>query len=46
MTRPPGIVFKISLGTIDQKDVDVEWKLRPYLNTATKRQALSNSETS
>ncbi|XP_003386630.1 PREDICTED: U3 small nucleolar ribonucleoprotein protein IMP4-like [Amphimedon queenslandica] len=39
-------LFKISLGTIDQKDVDVEWKLRPYLNTAKKKLALSHSETS
>lgn len=34
-------VFEIKLGTIDQTDVDVEWRLRPYMNTAKKRLAIS-----
>lgn len=34
-------VFEIKLGTVDQSDVDVEWRLRPYMNTAKKRLALS-----
>ena len=34
-------VFEIKLGTVDQADVDVEWRLRPYMNTARKRLALS-----
>ena len=36
------VVFEIKLGTVDQVDVDVEWRLRPYLNTAKKRLALSD----
>ena len=35
-------VFEVKLGTVDQVDVDVEWRLRPYLNTAKKRLTLSN----
>ena len=35
------VVYEIKLGTVDQMDVDVEWKLRPYMNTARKRLALS-----
>jgi len=37
-------VFEIKLGTVDQTEVDVEWRLRPYMNTAKKRQALSTAE--
>lgn len=32
--------FKLALGTLDQPDAEVEWVLRPYQNTARKRQAL------
>ena len=32
--------FQITLGTIDQKEAEVEWVLRPYMNTAKKRQVL------
>ena len=38
-------VFEIKLGTVDQSDVDVEWRLRPYMNTAKKRLALSTDGT-
>lgn len=34
-------LYEIKLGTVDQADVNVEWRLRPYLNTARKRFALS-----
>jgi U3 small nucleolar ribonucleoprotein protein IMP4 len=33
-------VWKIALGTLDQKDVQVEWVARPYMNTAKKRKFL------
>ena len=29
-------VFEVKLGTVDQVDVDVEWRLRPYLNILAK----------
>ena len=34
-------VFEIKLGTVDQMDVDIEWRLRPYMNTSRKRLAIS-----
>jgi U3 small nucleolar ribonucleoprotein protein IMP4 len=34
------IVYEIRLGTVDQTEADVEWKLRPYQNTAKKRDVL------
>ena len=34
-------VYEIKLGTVDQAEVDVEWRLRPYMNTARKRFNLS-----
>ncbi|XP_065189562.1 U3 small nucleolar ribonucleoprotein protein IMP4-like [Sycon ciliatum] len=37
-------LFQIRLGTIDQTDADMEWKLRPYMNTAKKRKHLSTTE--
>ncbi len=33
-------LFQIKLGTVDVNEADVEWVLRPYMNTARKRQAL------
>ena len=36
-------VYEIKLGTVEQSDVDVEWRLRPYMNTAKKRMALSTT---
>uniref|UniRef100_A0A7S0LAG2 Brix domain-containing protein n=1 Tax=Coccolithus braarudii TaxID=221442 RepID=A0A7S0LAG2_9EUKA len=33
-------LYQIKLGTIDQVEVENEWVLRPYMNTARKRQAL------
>eukprot|EP01104_Vermistella_antarctica_P009947 TRINITY_DN2621_c1_g1_i1.p1 TRINITY_DN2621_c1_g1~~TRINITY_DN2621_c1_g1_i1.p1 ORF type:complete len:288 (+),score=50.74 TRINITY_DN2621_c1_g1_i1:445-1308(+) len=33
-------LYQITLGTIDQKEAEIEWTLRPYMNTAWKRQAL------
>ena len=38
-------VFEIKLGTVDQSDIDVEWRLRPYMNTAKKRLTLSTDTT-
>ena len=38
------LVFQIQFGTIDQKDVDTEWKLKPYMNTAKKRLTLSDNK--
>ena len=35
-------VYEIKLGTVDQAEVDVEWRLRPYMNTARKRFNLSS----
>lgn len=32
--------FQIKLGTVDQDDAETEWVLRPYMNTARKRQVL------
>ena len=32
--------FQIKLGTMEMKDADVEWVLRPYQNTAKKRKML------
>lgn len=32
--------FQIKLGTVDQTDAETEWVLRPYMNTARKREAL------
>jgi U3 small nucleolar ribonucleoprotein protein IMP4 len=34
-------LYEIKLGTVDQAEVDVEWRLRPYMNTARKRYNLS-----
>lgn len=31
------IAYEIRLGTVDQKEADVEWLLRPYQRTAKKR---------
>lgn len=33
-------LYEIKLGTIDQKDTESEWVLRPYMNTAGKRKAI------
>jgi len=33
-------LYQIKLGTIDQSEAPTEWVLRPYFNTAWKRQAL------
>ena len=33
-------LYQIKLGTIDQEEVENEWVLRPYMNTASKRRAL------
>lgn len=33
-------LFQIKLGTVDVEEADTEWALRPYMNTARKRQAL------
>ncbi len=32
--------FQITLGTLEQTEAEIEWVLRPYMNTAKKRQAL------
>ena len=36
--------YLVRLGTVDQTDGEVEWRLRPYMNTALKRLALSSAE--
>ena len=36
-------VYEIRLGTVDQPEADTEWRLKPYMNTAKKRLALSNA---
>ncbi len=33
-------LYQIKLGTIEQQEVENEWVLRPYMNTASKRRAL------
>lgn len=33
-------LYQIKLGTIDQKEAQIEWVLRPHFNTAWKRKAL------
>lgn len=33
-------LFQIKSGTVDVEEADTEWALRPYMNTARKRQAL------
>eukprot|EP00741_Cyanophora_paradoxa_P015078 tig00020848_g14549.t1 len=33
-------VYQIRLGTLDTPEAETEWALRPYMNTARKRQAL------
>ncbi|KAL9655146.1 hypothetical protein ABK040_008922 [Willaertia magna] len=37
-------LFQIKLGTLADKDAELEWVLRPYMNTASKRQALGLSK--
>ncbi|KAI6656776.1 U3 small nucleolar ribonucleoprotein IMP4 [Oopsacas minuta] len=36
--------YLIRLGTVNETEADVEWRLRPYMNTARKRQALAPLE--
>ncbi|KAH7679025.1 U3 small nucleolar ribonucleoprotein IMP4 protein [Dioscorea alata] len=33
-------LYKITLGTVEQSEAQIEWVLRPYMNTASKRIAL------
>lgn len=33
-------LFRIRLGSLDQPEADVEWELRPYMNSAKRRKAL------
>merc|ERR1711894_83232 len=33
-------LYEIRLGTVDQAEADLEWKLKPYMNTAKKRKHL------
>ena len=40
----PFSVYEIRLGTVDQPDADLEWRLRPYMNTARKRFALTDNK--
>lgn len=38
-------LYEIKLGTLDMADTaDSEWKLRPFMNTAKKRQHLSDNK--
>jgi len=34
--------FQIKLGTVDQAEAQIEWVIRPYMNTTKKRKFLSN----
>ena len=34
------LLYQIKLGTMDQKEAENEWVLRPYMNTAKKRKVL------
>lgn len=36
--------YEIRLGTLEQSEADVEWVLRPYMNTARKRKQLAPSD--
>lgn len=36
-------LYEVRLGTVDQTDAEREWVLRPYMNTASKRQWLGRS---
>lgn len=38
------LVHEIKLGTIDQTEADIEWKLKPYMNTSLKRKHISNDD--
>lgn len=33
--------YEIRLGTLEQSEADVEWVLRPYMNTTRKRSQLA-----
>ena len=35
-------LYQIKLGTIEMAEAENEWVLRPYMNTAYKRQALGD----
>lgn len=38
-------LYEIKLGTLDNADAaDIEWALRPYINTAAKRRFLSDED--
>jgi len=37
-------LYKLQLGTLEMKDADIEWVLRPYMNTTKKRTFLSTSD--
>lgn len=37
-------LYEIRLGTVDQSEADLEWKLKPYMNTARKRKHLNNDD--
>ena len=30
-------LYQLKLGTLDEREADVEWVLRPYMNTASRR---------
>lgn len=36
-------LYEIRLGTVDQPEAGTEWRLKPYMNTAKKRLALSTA---
>lgn len=38
-------LFQIKLGTVDMDSAEDEWVLRPYMNSATKKNALSTTST-
>jgi U3 small nucleolar ribonucleoprotein protein IMP4 len=36
-------LYQIKLGTLEMEDADIEWSLRPFMNSAKRRQYLSSS---
>lgn len=38
-------LYEIKLGTVDQSEADIEWRLKPYMNTSKKRKHLNTEQT-
>jgi len=37
-------LYEIKLGTVDQSEADIEWRLKPYMNTSKKRKHLNTEQ--